>query len=145
MSVPAMGAPPSTSLPPGQLAVLVCFAALLVCLLAAGYQQAPPRSAYRVLRKGEVDAAEAASEMELQPVAPATAQTGSKRLRGDEARQRIRTGGGQASMSKELKARRSDEPPPERQFFARGAAGDVAYESAVNAHVPAGACVTLGS
>ena len=57
----------------------MCFAALLVCLLAAtglAYQQAPPRSAYRVLRKGEVDAAEAASEMELEPVAPDRGEQG---------------------------------------------------------------------
>ena len=52
-------------------ATTLCCLSLLVCILAAtGYQQAPLRSAYLVPLKGEVDAAEAASEMELEPVAP---------------------------------------------------------------------------
>ena len=50
---------------------------LLVCILAATcYQPSPLRSAYLVPLKGDVDAAEAASEMELEPVAPDRGEQG---------------------------------------------------------------------
>ena len=74
----------------------------------------------------------------------ATAQAGRKRLSSSEARQRLQLGGSGATLSSKLATRRSEavtdlmpagggvtKPAPERLFFAVGAEGKAAYETAM--------------